>query len=113
MSRSSSRERGVRERHLVGHALNRLIETEAGFDADDHQVERVGQAETDHVLTLLGDAARAHARQHVADAAGAERQHEVRRHQDRRREEGEHQQREADPDAEEDGQRLGRCDSRR
>ena len=43
ISRSSSRQLGMRERQLVADALNRLVEAEAGFDADDQQVERVGQ----------------------------------------------------------------------
>ena len=59
----------MRERQLLADALNRLIEAEAGLDADDEQVERVGQAQADAVLPLPGHAAEHHARQHVADDA--------------------------------------------
>jgi hypothetical protein len=40
--------------HFLGHLPHRLIEAESRFDADDHQVERVGQAEEDRFLALLG-----------------------------------------------------------
>ena len=40
----------MRERQLVADAQDRLIEAQAGLDADDHQVERVGQRELDLVL---------------------------------------------------------------
>ena len=50
---------GMREGELVADALNRLIEAEAGFDADHEQVERVGQAQADPVLPPLGHPRRA------------------------------------------------------
>ena len=37
--------------HLVADFAHGLVEAEAGFDADDHQVEGVGEAEEDVVLT--------------------------------------------------------------
>ena len=37
-------------RQLRADAQQRLIEAEAGFDADDQQVQRVGQRELDPVL---------------------------------------------------------------
>ena len=57
----------MRERELLADALNRLIEAEPGLDADDQQVERVGQPEADAVLPALGQAAEHHARQQVAE----------------------------------------------
>ena len=39
--------------HLFADLAHGLVEAEAGFDADDHQVERIGQAEEDVVLTAL------------------------------------------------------------
>ena len=56
----------MRERQLLADPLNRLVEAEAGFDADHEQVERVGQAEAHPVLPPLG-----HPRQHHARAAGS------------------------------------------
>ena len=35
----------MRERQLFAHALDRLVEAETGLDADDQQIESVGQAE--------------------------------------------------------------------
>ena len=49
----------MRERQLVADALNRLVETETGLDADDEQVERVGQPEADAMLPASSPCARA------------------------------------------------------
>ena len=61
----------MREVQLLADALNRLVEAEPGLDADDEQIERVGQAEADPVLPLLRQAGEHHARQQVAERAAA------------------------------------------
>ena len=68
----------MRERQLVADAEQRLIETEPGFDADDEQVERVGQREPDAVLRRLRQPRKHHARQDVPEQAAHEREHEAR-----------------------------------
>ena len=50
---SSSDERRVRHGQLLGRLRDALIETHAGFDADDQQVERIGKAVGDELLSLL------------------------------------------------------------
>ena len=108
ISRSSSAQIGVREGQLLADALNRLVEAEAGLDADDQQVERVGQAETDAVLPALRHAARA-----PCPAARSRRRRppsaidEVRRDRGAAsRSSANAQQRDADADAEEDDERF-------
>ena len=61
----------MRERQLFADALNRLIQAEPRFDADDQQIERVGQAEADAMLPPLRQPSERHRRQHVADRASA------------------------------------------
>ena len=41
--------------HLLADLAHGLVEAEAGLDADDHQVEHVGQAEEDLLLAVLAD----------------------------------------------------------
>ena len=96
----------MRERELLADPLNGLIETETCFDADDEQVEDVGETEPDAMLALLGQSAEHHARQHVAEAAARQRHRHVRSKQHRRGQHGEHQQGEPEPDAEENHQRF-------
>ena len=71
-SRSSSDRSGWANDELVAHAQDRLIEAQAGLDADDHQVERVGQAELDLVLALLRQSRQHDAGQQVAEERPAE-----------------------------------------
>ena len=66
-SRSSDDEIGIREGQLLADARQRLIEAEARFDADDQQVERVGERQPDAMLTAAGLAREQHARKHVAE----------------------------------------------
>ena len=94
----------MREAEFVGHALNRLIEAEPRFDADDQQVERVGQSEADAVLPPLCEPLQHHAREEIPETARAERQHQVRTHDNRRRDQREEEERAAETDAEEDRQ---------
>ena len=63
----------IRERQLAADALQRLIEAEPGFDADDQQVERIGERQPDAVRAALGQPREHHAGQDVADAEAAER----------------------------------------
>ena len=63
----------VRERQLLADALDRLVEAESGLDADDQQVERVGQRQPDPVLPALRHPAERHPGQQVSDRRGAER----------------------------------------
>ena len=67
MIRSSSDERRVRHGQLLGRLHDGLIEAHAGLDADDQQVERIGQAVCDQLLSLLGLPRQPEARHHVAD----------------------------------------------
>ena len=106
ISRSSSDELGIGERQLRADALQRLVEAEARLDADDEQVEHVGERQPDAVRAALGDPRQHHARQDVAEAEAAERERDVRLEDDRRGEEREQPERERDADAEEDRQRL-------
>ena len=48
---------GIGERQLLADALQRLVEAEARFDADDQQVEHVGERQPDAVRAALGHAA--------------------------------------------------------
>ena len=96
----------MRERELFADALNGLIEAQPRFDADDEQVEDVGETEPDAVLAALGEPSEHHRRQQVTEAAACQRNHQVRPNQQRRGEQGEHQQGKPEPDAEEDHQRF-------
>ena len=51
----------MREPELLADALNGLVQTEAGFDADHEQVERVRQPQADPVLAPLRHPAEHHA----------------------------------------------------
>ena len=62
ISFSSSAEIGIRESELGADAGHGLIEAEAGFDADDEQVERVGERQADAVRAALGQPREDHAR---------------------------------------------------
>ena len=59
----------MREPELLADPLNRLVQAESGFDADDEQVERVRQPQADPMLALLGHPAERHAGQQVAERA--------------------------------------------
>jgi len=96
----------VREIELVTNALNRLVQAEPGFHADDQQVERVRQAKTNPMLPFLREPPERHAGQEVAEGAGAQRQHDAGLADNRRTGDHEQEQRESEPDAEEDRQRL-------
>ena len=87
--------------------MQRLVEPEARLDADDEQVEGVGERETDLLGAPLRQPRQDHARQDVAKAETAERHEHVGPRQDRRRTEGKQCEREQHADAEEDRDRLG------
>jgi len=57
--------------HLFGNLPHRLIQGEAGFDANHHQVECVGQTEEDIILALFRDEPQ-HKRGQVEAEAGAD-----------------------------------------
>ena len=86
---------------LVADALNRLIEAEARFNADDQQVERIGQRQANPVPPPVSDASEHHGGNDVANGAGTQGDGHARVEQWRcgGKEEGE---RHGDPDAEED-----------
>ena len=86
ISRSSSDSSGYANCELGADALQRLVEAEARLDADDQQVEHVGERQADAVGALLRHARQHHARQDVAEAEAAERDQHVRLDHDRRRE---------------------------
>ena len=83
----------MREVELVGDALNRLIEAKPRFDADDEQVERVGQPQPDPLLAALRETPEAHARQQIREGGRAKRHQDVRPDQHGRRDERKRQQR--------------------
>ena len=111
--RSSSDRSGYGERQLLADALQRLVEAEARFDADDQQVERVGERQADAVRAPLRQARQHHAGQDVAEAEAAERHRQVfGRAKIDAREQREQPEREGDADAEEDRQRLVAAEAR-
>ena len=59
----------ARAGQLGGHPPHRQVEPEAGLDADNHQVERIGQAEKDRLHPLLPDLVDDHTRYIVSDRA--------------------------------------------
>ena len=101
-----AREIDVRELELLRDARHRLVESEARLDADDHQVERIGERQPDAVLALLRFAREDEAGNHVADAHRGQRRQQVRPAEERRHEDREAPERERDADAEEHEQRL-------
>ena len=78
ISRSSSESSGYANASSCADALQRLVEAEARLDADDEQVEHVGERQADAMRAPLRQARQHHARQDVAEAEAAERQRQVR-----------------------------------
>ena len=68
---------GIGELELAADALQRLVEAEAGLDADDEEVEHVGERQADAVGAALGHPRQHHAGQDVAEAQAAERDDDV------------------------------------
>ena len=64
----------MRDLQLLGGFQDPLIETAAGLDADDDQIERVRKPVLDPALALGGQPPEHHARNQVADQP-ADRQH--------------------------------------
>ena len=110
--RSSLGQIGVGERQLVADAQNRLVQAQAGLDADHHQVEGVGQAELDLVLALLGHPGQDDAGQHVAEQRPAKPNGHVRPDNQRRRKEHEGAQGHRHAQADKQRQRLGAAEAR-
>jgi len=96
----------VREGQLLTHALQRLVEAEPGLDADDEQVEDVGQSETHAMLPALRQPREHHGRQHVTQQTCHERDEEIRLDDDRQREQREGGEGDAQAQAEEHDQGL-------
>ena len=64
---------GMGEGHFLADALHCGVDGEAGFDADDHQVQRVGQAVGECAIVLFDGAFQPEGWQEITDqAAGAE-----------------------------------------
>ncbi len=96
----------VGELELATDPGERLVEAEACFDADDEQIEHIGERESDLVRAALRQARQDHSRQQVTGADTGQREREVRTHHNGRRKDREQHQREDDADTEEDRQRF-------
>ena len=105
-------ELGIGERQLGADALQRLVEPEAGFDADHQQVEHVGERQADPVRPALGDPREHHPGQDVAEAEAAEREQDVGLDHEGARRRARTAEREGDADAEEDASAPRRGGSR-
>ena len=92
--------------HYHGQAF-RASEIGRSLGAKNGVAEHVGERETDAMRSAFGEARQHHARQDVAEAERAKRHLDVGPHHDRGAEQGEHQQREADADAEKHGDGVG------
>jgi hypothetical protein len=97
----------MRESELVADPLNRLIQAEAGFDADHEEVERVRQPETNPVLAALGQPAERHRREQVPERAEGQRHQQIRPRQQRRHQQEEQRDRAGQPNTEKERKRLG------